>query len=173
MYSYEARRLLPGSPRSVRSAIDALLGAMPPLRTRILTDEGMRQTVAISADVASEETDIWLTWSSNRTATIRRYVLCSMKPNRDRILTSKICSICWPIKPVPTTVNFPIDRIWLGAQSSSAGGSTEQKSDKGAEAQSDIRRNGYHPPRFPAANRHILVPYLLPAKEHRCCIPTY
>jgi hypothetical protein len=85
MYSYEARRLLPGSPRSVRSAIDALLGAMPPLRTRILTDEGMRQTVAISADVASEETDIWLTWEleSHGDDTKVRLVLDETEPGPD------------------------------------------------------------------------------------------
>jgi hypothetical protein len=62
MYSYEANRIMPGSPESVRSAIDALFGAMPPWQIRILEDENMRRTAALVVDAQSDEADIWLTW---------------------------------------------------------------------------------------------------------------
>jgi hypothetical protein len=62
MYSYEANRLLPGSPESVRSAVDALSTSLAPWRARLLADENVRRTVAVAVDSLSDEADIWLTW---------------------------------------------------------------------------------------------------------------
>ena len=62
MHSYQASRLLPGSPESVRSAVDALSAFLAPRRTRLVADENLRRTVAVAVDSLSEEADIWLTW---------------------------------------------------------------------------------------------------------------
>jgi hypothetical protein len=101
MYSYEANRIVPGSPKSIRSAIDALIGVMPPLRTRIVTDDGMRRTVAIAGDTVTDEADIWLTWElePHGVDTKVRVVLDETEPGPDPDLEDLLDRMAVQIRP--------------------------------------------------------------------------
>lgn len=62
IYSYRANRVLPGSPESVWTAIGACLGAGSAWRFRLVTDEPLRRTIAVTGGEPTDAADIWLSW---------------------------------------------------------------------------------------------------------------